>query len=168
MMHATLPSTSRHYQDDALRVSLSQLQKALAVEGFEGKKAWAGAMWFALARVETKLRQHLEGAKSADGVLAEVDDTRATLVREQDRLVQEYSNRLEQVIALKWEMFRAAKGKDCPDLGKPARFPEGLEVSDWPGLRRRAEHFLAELNKDKEAETDLIMESLHAEIGVGD
>src|SRR5262245_14112204 len=87
--------------DDALMLSLDRLRQALAadVPGYE--REWAEAVGDALAPVETALRQHRAAARSPDGLLAEVDETRPTLARQADELRHDQDDLLTQIVILR-------------------------------------------------------------------
>lgn len=162
-MPSTLP---RAGQPAPLDVILDQFPTILAEQAAADDRGWAGAMWYALARLEKELQQHIEDLKAPDGLEAEVDQTRPTLVRQQEKLQQDYQNHLEQCLALKWETYRLAQplldaepealGKAAPASGDPQT------------LRERLQQFVTQLQAYQQTEAGLILESVTTDLGAGD
>jgi len=138
-----------------LTPALDRVRKILVTDCPGNDREWAGGVWYALTRLENKLRQHLEEAKAPDGALDLIDPTRPTLLRQWDDVVHEFSNHLEKVIALKWELYHLAQGH--------------REVApSREDLRQRIEQVLYALEQDVDMETSVIMESVLTDLGVGD
>jgi hypothetical protein len=146
--------------------SLDRLHQALAADVPGQEREWAETVGAALAAVEKALRQHMAVAEAPDGVFAEVDVTRPTLARQADELCTEHGDLLEQVIALREEVQRAA------DAFQPAAEPtpkiNAGGVPDFGVLRQQAEQLLAGLQQNQDDETKLVLESVNTETGVGD
>ncbi|MBL8795581.1 MAG: hypothetical protein JNM56_16870 [Planctomycetia bacterium] len=170
-MYANLQACPTH--TDPLADLLDQFRSLIGEHVGEDDHGWAGRIWYALGRLERELQRHLEHAKSPDGLAAEVDQTRPTLVRQQEKLQQEYRNHLEQCLALKWEMYRLAQpDRDADtDLGKTP--PPDMEFGptgrlDFTALRERLEQFLDRLEEFQKQEAGLVLESVTTDIGAGD
>jgi hypothetical protein len=158
---------------DRLGDVLDQFRIVLGEHAGADEYSWAGRMWYALGRLEKELQRHIELAKGPDGLAAEVDQSRPTLVRQQEKLQQDYQNLLEQCLALKWEMYRLSQPLDGPaaELGKS--LPAAVEnASTGPvnvaTLRERLEQFLTRLEEYQQKEAGLVLESVTTDIGAGD
>jgi len=138
-----------------LTPALDRVRKILFTDCPGNDREWAGGVWYAVTRLENRLRQHLEEAKAPDGVIELIDPTRATLFRQWDDVVHEFGNHLEKVMALKWELYHLAQGNR-------------EVVPTREDLRQRVEQVLAALQHDVESETNVIMESVLTDLGVGD
>ena len=161
-------------KDDLLLVCLEQLGEALAADFSGNEPNWTRQVWSAVAFLESALRQHVQTAQTADGLLVGLDRTRPTLVRHWDGLRQQSRNHLEQTAALKWELHRAmeafppdaASRGYAMDLAEP---PQSQPPPDFKALRRRAEQLAADLRRYEKIEGELIQESVSSDdIGVGD
>lgn len=152
---------------------LDQFRTVLGEHAGADEHSWAGRMWYALSRLEKELQRHIELAKGPEGLAAEVDQTRPTLVRQQEKLQQDYQNQLEQCLAFKWEMYRLSQPLDGPEavLGKalpPAVEHSGTGPVDIATLRERLEQFLNRLEEYQRQEAGLVLESVTTDIGAGD
>ena len=156
----------RRAKDDPLTLGLEQLGQAVAADVPGREREWTQAVKDAFARVEAALRQHRAAAKTPEGPLAEVDETRPTLARQAEELRNDHDQLLGQVLALREEVQRAG------DAFQPAADPSAKTgargIADFGAIRRQVEQFLAGLRETKEAETKLILESVNTDIGVGD
>jgi hypothetical protein len=159
-------------ENEPLQPSLEPLGWALAAE-FPGREAdWAAHVSRALDRLEKGLRQHIAGAEAPDGLLTEVDLTRPTLVRRVSDLRREHSEFLDRVIALRRRVQGAAQAfQSQAGAGQPTTLPSPAgpdAVADFGAIRRCGEQLVADLLHHKEAETDVTLESVSTDIGVGD
>jgi hypothetical protein len=159
-------------RSDALLASAEYLSLALAdVRG--DREAWARSLAEAFGRVELRLRAHSKEARAPHGPLSAVDDTRPTLARRADKLRRKQSVLVGQSLFLKLEArlvaeslaFAKAKQRWSSNSRGRASLPEEPDVE---GIRHRAEQFLACLEKQREAETIVVQESVNTDIGVGD
>jgi hypothetical protein len=143
MFQAPFLSRSPQTPDD-LAASRDRLGAEVArpVAGHE----WAAAVRRALARVERGLRRRIDLA-APDGPCPDIDYTRATLARQADGLHQRRGEMLAQTVALGQGVA------DGADLG---------------AVRRAAENLLVGLQEIETAETDLVLESVNTDLGVGD
>jgi len=118
----------------------------------------------ALAQVEPALRQHRALTRSQDGLVAKEDETRPTITRQADRLCSEHDLLLVQVRALRDAVRSAVEGlaTESPLQG------DGSQSSNLLALRKQADDVLTALEANREAETDLVLESVNTDIGVGD
>jgi hypothetical protein len=148
--------------DDPLALSLDQLRHALGGEVLGHEREWAEAMRAALIQVEQALRQRITAVKAPDGPLAEVDDTRPTLVRQVNALRQYQEELLGKAVALQEEVRCAAKAF------QPNSSAGAGSVPVFGEIRRKTEELLAGLQQNKEAQIDLVLESVNTDIGVGD
>jgi hypothetical protein len=170
-MPANLGACSVH--TDQLGEVLDQFRTVLGEHAGSDEHNWAGRMWYATGRLEKELQRHIELTKGPDGLAAEVDQSRPTLVRQQEKLQQDYQNLLEQCLALKWEMYRLSQPLDGPkaELGKS--LPAAVENAstgpvDVAILRERLEQFLTRLEEHQQKEASLVLESVTTDIGAGD
>jgi hypothetical protein len=153
-------------KNDALELSVDQMQQALA-EKVPGRESdWTAAVEEALSRVEAALRQHRAAAREPDGLLAEVDETRPTLARQADRLRTDHDAFLKDVLALREEVGRAA-GAFRP-VAHHSTPQAAAGVVQFSAIREQAEVLLARLRKHEEAETKLVLESINTDIGTCD
>jgi hypothetical protein len=159
--------------EDPLQLSLERFGRTLAVPA-PGKEAdWATEVANALDGLEKALQQHIVNAEAPNGLLAEVDLTRPTLARKVGELRKEHADFLDRTSALRQEVRRVAQAfhsrAQPPDpnaaLPEPAP-PSG--VADFGALRQQGEQLAAALQHHWEVETDLTLESVATDIGVGD
>jgi hypothetical protein len=132
---------------DDLAASRDRLSAAMARcgAGYEGQ--CAAAVRHALAGVERGLRRRIALAGAPDGPCPDIDCTRATLARQADGLHQRRGDLLAQTVAL----------------------GEGVAVgADLGALRRAAEELLVGLQEIETTQTDLVLESVNTDLGVGD
>jgi hypothetical protein len=153
---------------DTLSLALERLSQALSVEVPGRERDWADAVEDELARIEQWLRQQVAATEAPDGPLAEVDQTRPTLVRQSDEVCRNQSDLLDQVIALREEVKQAARTFSSPGDQANASPARKSAIPDFGTIRRRAEQFIAGLQQNKETESKLILESVNTDIGVGD
>src|SRR5438105_1323912 len=142
MLHLGLQAPHR-MQQDRLMLSLDQLRQALDQEAHGRYQEWAATVGDVLLRVETALRQHRVAAKSPNGPLAEVDETRPTLARQVDGLRSDHDDFIQDIVALREEVRRTD------------------EEMDVGAIRELAEHLLTGLQNNWDAETRLILESFN-------
>jgi len=145
--------------------ALDLLQRTLARPYPPSHREWAGHVWYALARLETKLASHIADGRSLDGIQALIDPSNATLVRQWDEVVRTFRDLLETVIALKWELYHRAQTTPAA-AQRPSPF--GDSAQELPIPRQRLEHLLDALHENLKAETRLLMDSITTDIGVGD
>jgi len=150
--------------EDALALSLDQLQQTLAADDSGREQQWAEAVGYALARLEDALRKHRAAARRSDGPLAEVDQTRPTLARQADDLRSDYDEFLSQIPALREQIQHSAQAF-APSSGRPTEIGR---VMDIRAIREQSQEILAGLQKDRQAETNLVLESVNTDIGAGD
>jgi len=95
-----------------------------------------------------------------------VDQTRPTLARQTDKVCQDQGHLLDQIAALRKEVAAAANTfAPTAGLREPARCGA---VPDFGAIRQHAEQLLTELQQNREAEANLILDSIDTDIGVGD
>jgi hypothetical protein len=157
---------------DNLRAAVKQVRTVLIAAGPEDAPTWTGLAWYALARLERVLADEVKNAGAPDGLLAEIDQTRPTFLRQQQKLVESYRHLLEQCIALKWEMFTASQSRavENPFLGRtpPLRSSGAGTVTDFAALRKHVAQFVTLVEQCREEEAKLILESSTTDIGAGD
>jgi hypothetical protein len=142
-------------KEDKLALFLDRLRQALDADRAGRERDWAKTVGDTLARLEAALRQHQAAACHPDGPLAEVDQTRPTLVRQADELRNDYDDLVKQIPILR-EQVRCAAEVHRPD-----------DV-DFAALRQQAEQLLAGLREKRETETKLLLDSVNVDIGAGD
>jgi hypothetical protein len=154
---------------DSLRAAVKQVRTVLIAAAPDDAPAWTGLAWYALARLERALADEVKNAGAPDGLLAEIDQTRPTLLRQQQKLAESYRHLLEQCIALKWEMFTASQSRavENPFLGKtPPLRSSG--VTDFTALQEHVDQLVTRVEQCREEEAKLILESSTTDIGAGD
>jgi hypothetical protein len=170
MMQTSSTSPVAHIED-ALDTSVDDLSEALASSAPGNEREWTKRVAEALAQVEHHLRRHAAETRSPDGPLAEVDLTRPTLARQAAGLRRDYDELLKQCLALQEGVRRAAAAfAPTEALQSPKRPPTSKDspIPDFGALRDQAAPLLEELRRKKEAEIDLVQESVTTDIGVGD
>jgi hypothetical protein len=151
---------------DDLRSAIEGLQRALTAVAPGKEASWADGVALALGAIERQLRQHA-GASSAEvGPLAEVDLTRPTLARQTDALRCEESDVIRQVRSLRAAVHAAAQAFQLPAAAAPRA--EAAAIPDFGSFRRQGQELADHLEKIENAETDLVLESINTDIGVGD
>jgi hypothetical protein len=166
MPQATSTFQPPRREHDALALSLDRLRQALAADVPGHQREWSKRVGDALARVETALRQHRAVAKAPDGLLAQVDETRPTLARQADELRSDHDDFLVQVRALREQVRRTVEAFTT-SAALSAKTRAG-GVADFGAIRRHADQLLSGLQQNKDAETQLVLESVNTDIGVGD
>jgi hypothetical protein len=154
---------------DALEQAIEDLKHSLTyrMAGQESRGDWIENVAKAIGNIQKKLRQHTATAQAADGLFAEVDATRPTLIRQTDKLRREHSNLLGQLLALREEVHRA-KQMITSNTNNSSQQDSVPQSPDLGAIRRGAERLLGELQHNMNAETALVMESVNTDIGVGD
>ena len=155
----------KQVQEDPLALAVNRLREAIATDAPGRERPWAEGVQSALAVVEAAVRKHLAAARSPQGVLAEVDETRPTLARQADELCSEHGDLMAQVNALRNNVQRAAQAFQ-PTLDASTSGAKG--IADFGAIRQEVQQLLASLEQHTEAETRLVQESLLTDIGVGD
>jgi hypothetical protein len=151
-------------REDVLALSLDQLQQTLAANDSGREQQWAEAVGYALARLEAALRKHRAAAQRPDGPLAEVDQTRPTLARQADDLRSDYDEFLSQILALREQIQQSAQAF-APSRGLATEVGGPMDIN---AIREQSKEILAGLQKDRQAETNLVLESVNTDIGAGD
>jgi hypothetical protein len=173
MLNTLMPRTIRRIREDGLVALIDRFGRVLG-DGVPGReREWATAVEKALTCLKRALRQHLAAARVPDGVFAEVDDTRPTLARQAEEVCQTYDTLLKQSSALLRKTRRATEAfSSNPDpigTAAPCTGRNGTAgVVDFGVIRQQGEKLLASLRQNKDAETQLILESINTDIGVGD
>jgi len=164
---------ARRASKDTWNESMEQLESALAVHVPGRERDWAETVNNAVAAVERALRQHHAIGRDADGLFAEVDETRPTLAREAMEVRQDHDVLLERCIALREEVRRAVEAFTLTPnpltQGDAATKPTPVGgVPDFGAIRRQAEELLELMLATRQAEAKLVLESVNHDIGVGD
>jgi septation ring formation regulator EzrA len=152
---------------DALEQAIEDLKHSLTYRMAGQESQWTDKVAKAIASILKKLRQHTATAQAVDGLFAEVDVTRPTLIRQTDKLRREHSNLLGQLLALREEVHRTKQmiTANTKNSSQQNRLPQSPDLG---AIRRGAEKLLGELQLNMNAETALVMESVNTDIGVGD
>jgi hypothetical protein len=162
-----------HLRKDVLQSSLNRLEEVLGVPPPGQERQWASRLAAALGAVGEGWRVHTAESESVEGLFTEVDLTRPSLVRQVRDLRREHSELLARATALQREAQSVAHAFTFPRASQPAeRWPAELAtpqvVPDFGRLRQHAEQLLRALRRHQEQETDLVLESVTTDIGVGD
>lgn len=158
---------------DPLRVVLADIRWLLWNDPRTDERERAGKLWYAFARLEKILRQQSAGVGDPDGLPAETEPARETVLRHQEKVHYEYCNLLEQCTALKWELYRAAQPFQPEDeaLGKtpPLRKTrEGFVLPDYTALKLFISTFLDQIEQERAEAANLVLENLATDLGAGD
>jgi hypothetical protein len=162
-----------HLRKDVLQSSLNRLEEVLGVPPPGQERQWASRLAAALGAVGEGWRVHTAESESVRGLLTEVDLTRPSLVRQVGVLCREHEELLARAAALQREAQSVAHAFTFPKASRPGEPWPGEPstpqvVPDFGLLRRHAEQLLRALRRHQEQETDLVLESVTTDIGVGD
>jgi hypothetical protein len=150
-----LTRESQPVLDDPYATCANLLGEALLGNAMGRERRWATSLDTALADIEIALRNHLAAEKDSGGTLAEVDDTRPSIARQADHLRNQQGELLTAVMTLRTRAQRLLQ----------ERAPRTVDLM---AIRQETEQLLDRLRQHKEAETDLVQESVLTDIGVGD
>lgn len=146
MSQARFASQSSH-TPDPLGVFRDRLAEAVATPVAGRPRQWTAAVRHALAGIAYGLRHRIALVDTADGPSLEIDCTRATLARQADGLCHKFEDLLAQTIGL---------GDEVADSAEPV------------AVRRGVEELLDRLQETQAVETELVLESVNTDLGVGD
>jgi hypothetical protein len=150
---------------DTLALAARGLKQAISAEAPGRERQWAQTVDDALSFAETAMRKHRSAAQGAKGTLAAVDVTRPTLARQADELRNEHGLLLSQVIGLRDKVRRAGQAFR-PTLEVSTNDAQG--IADLGAIRADIQQFVDRLEDHRDAEINLIQESVLTDIGVGD
>lgn len=139
-------------EHDALLVAMHGLEAAAAAAARGREHPWNDRVLDNLRKVHLALREHMDSAEGPDGLFAEIDLCRPTLVRRVEQLRSDHARMLEQCAALV-----TMAEKQCQD-----------ECPPFADVRRQAMNLLNCLRRHQATEADLIFESFYTDIGAGD
>lgn len=139
-------------EHDALVHAMQELEAALASAAPGRERAWNQRVIEKLRAVADRLGEHVRSADGPDGLLAEIDATRPTLLHRVERLRREHADLLQQTRALQRQVEHHGDG----------------EAPNFRDIRQRASWLLNALRHHQAVETDLIFESWFIDIGAGD
>jgi len=130
---------------------LHRLEVALASAGFARGQEWCGWAVAQLREARAALGRREPADDGSECFLADLDVTRAGLLRQGLRLCQEQAELVVQArVALM--LVEAAE----------------WWAADDSHIRRRVEQLIEALREHQTEETDLILESVYTELGTGD
>jgi len=150
------------------------LEHALAEDVTGRERDWAAGVAQTLRQIERELRRYRNNARTQDGHFADLDRMRPTLFRQWNILCLHYGDLLKRVHRLREDVQRAAEAFQPVGeaLAAAALTGKGTPVSGevpvFGAIRQQAREILIDLNKSREAETALLLESVVTDIGVGD
>lgn len=139
-------------EHDALLDAIRELEAALAAAAPGRERAWNQRVIEKLRAVADRLGEHVRSADGPDGLLAEIDATRPTLLHRVERLRREHADLLQQASALQRQVEHHGDGED----------------PNFQDIRQRASWLLNALRHHQAIETDLIFESWFTDLGTGD
>ena len=159
---------------DAMAAASEVLHNAVSASAVGRERDWANRVAQALAQVERDLQRHSAAAQTTDGPLAAVDRTRPSLFRQWNILCLHYRDLLRRVRRLRDEVEHAVQAfkpvgealeaaATAPSNGAGTR---GVPV--FGAIREQAAQIVDDLERSREAETALVLESVNTDIGVGD
>ena len=162
-----------YFRKDTLQAPISWLEQALGAPVTGREREWASQLAAALGAVGQGWRLHAAEAESHGGAFMGIDLTRPSLVRQVGTLRREHAELLAWATALQREAQCAARAFTFPAPSRAAEWPAGepgspRRVPDFGVLRQRGEQLLRTLRRHQEEETDLVLESVTTDIGVGD
>lgn len=139
-------------EHDALLVAMHQLEAALGAAAPGREHCWNDRVRENLSGVQSALERHVASAEAEQGLFAEIDLTRPTLVRSVERLRREHIDLVQQAEALRRQVAHYGVEE------RPA----------FENIRQQAARLLEALRHHQAREADLIFESLYTDIGAGD
>jgi hypothetical protein len=157
---------------DVLLMLVKRLEQALAPDWVGNEGPWFERLLLVLDRVEQATRQQLLDVDSPDGPLDEFRKTPS-----QDRRMKvvhaRYADFVQQAMALKKDLQKLSQAfysitqdpSERLGLPEPDEEPVRLDVAT---IRQRADRFRRELEKHRQDEINLILESVTTDIGGGD
>src|SRR5262245_20363736 len=166
------PQAGRSKEDLLVRAT-ERLHQALGAQVPGREREWAEDVSGALTGLEALLRQHAAAAEAPDGLFAEIDLTRPTLVRRAGELRQEHGSLLEQTRGLLGQVAKAAGAFQGagPCGAEPAALPAPPAVNavtDLGALREGGLRLANALAQHRERESRLLIESVTTDLGAGD
>jgi hypothetical protein len=132
-----------------------QLQQAVNAPVLGRERAWAKDVATALTSLEEALRWHAARATSPDGVFAEVDQTRPTLLRRIGELQRELVELVSQTADLQEQAKQETRSRETTG-------------PTWAALGVRAAQLVTAVRRLVEQEADLVLESVNTDLGTGD
>jgi hypothetical protein len=159
---------------DFLSRSVDRLEDALAGEVVRRERCWAADVARALRRVERGLRRYYNVDQAADDPIADLDRMRPTLFRQWNILHLHFRDLFKRAQRLRRDAQRAAEAFQPVGEALAAavltagRASSAEAVPVFGDIRQRALEILSDLNRSREAQTALLLESVVTDIGVGD
>ena len=159
---------------DPLATAADLLEDALHGEVAGRKRDWAAGVARALRQVERGLRRYRHGPQTADGPFADLDRMRPTLFRQWSILRLHYQDLLKRAQRLREDVQRAAEAFQpvaevlAAAALAPTSTPVARVVPVFGAIRQQIQEILIDLNRSREAETALLLESVVTDIAVGD
>jgi hypothetical protein len=159
--------------EDVLVQPLEALEQALGAEFPGHEREWLDQVGTSLSNVEQAFAIHRAGAEGPGGLFAKVDLTRPTLVRQVSHLRREHSELLDKAQSLHRDLESSAQAfapaGDVLAASSPLPEPApGGTVANFNALRQEIGQFVTALHQHASAETNLLLESVNTDIGVGD
>ncbi len=148
-------------KEDALTDASDRMGRALSAPLSGREREWTEVVGAAVDAVEQALRLHKRSAEAPEGLFAEVDVSSSTKARQMDGLRRDHGELLAQCLDLEEHVQQAIRALS-PMPGRAGGPP------DFGTLRSQGEKLLAHLRQNMEGETNLILESITTDIGVGD
>lgn len=148
--------------DERLRQSMTSLERALRAKAAGREYQWSAFVADALDQVRAAMQSRRGVQASADVV----DKTRPTLARQAEGLQRDIADCLERTTSMHQELQRVSR-RFAPRARGQVR-GDGETVSDFTDIRRRAADLIDALKHIREAEVNLVLDSINTDIGVGD
>jgi hypothetical protein len=162
----------RQSRTDSLQLATDSLRKRVAAEATGHECSWSEGVDQGLAQIENELRQRQQAADCPEGPLAQVDETRPTLARQSQEVCRDYAGLLKRAQSLREQLNWAAdafrRSGEPRSLAAVPPLVEERTVPDFGALRQEAANLLGDLDRVREMETALVLESVTTDIGVGD
>jgi hypothetical protein len=148
--------------DEPLRHSLTSLEQAVKARTAGREYQWSASVADALDQVRAAM-QSRPGLPLSGEV---VDKTRPTLARQAEGLRRDFAHCLERTNSMHEELQRVSR-RFAPKARSQVR-SEGETVPDFTDIRRRAADLIDVLKHIRDAEVNLVFDSVNTDIGVGD
>jgi CheY-like chemotaxis protein len=157
---------------DVLLMLVKRLEQALAADWATKEGAWLERVLLVLDRVEQATRQQLLDVDSPDGPLDGFRET-PSQDRRMEAVRAKYADFVQQAMALKKDLQKLSHAcrSITQDPGERLGLPEPVEEPvrlDMATIRQRVERFRRDLEKHRQDEINLILESVTTDIGGGD
>ena len=160
------------HQGDRLVHAAEELARVLSLNLPGTENDWAESVITALTGVEQAWREHTRQFEGEEGLSAQVDLSRPSLVRQVGDIRREHLDFLGQLNTLRAQVRNAADAlKSHSSNSATTALPEpalAVGISDFNALRASLGEFLHALEQHRDSEAAVAIESVTTDLGAGD